>query len=1051
MRLLTALISLAALPLAGLAAALDPPQRIEFNRDVRPILSDRCFACHGPDAENRKTPLRLDTAEGAAVDLNSGGRALTPGDPSTSKLIERVRSDSPVLRMPPAYAGHDALTEPEIRVLERWIEQGAAFESHWAFRSPTRPHTPVVRRQDWVRNPIDAFVLARLEQEGLSPSREADKAKLLRRVSLDLTGLPASPVELDRFLSDRSPDAYEKAVRRLLDSPRYGERMALLWLDAARYADTNGYQSDGSRSMWRWRDWVIASFNQNMPFDEFTVEQIAGDLLPGATRDQILATGFLRNHRTNAEGGIVEEEFMVEYAADRAETTATVWMGLTVGCARCHDHKFDPIKQKEFYQLFAYFNNLDERGLVYNFGNDGPQIKAPTREQDAKLEILRAAAAEADSKWDALAGPIRAARKSWESGLAPDAHADFPSRNLLARFPLDDALEATALVGVDDDKRNLQPKPSEPAFSDGLFARAGAFDGERYLDAGGIAGFQYDDPFTVSLWLKPEAADGGVISRMQDHDTGSGWGLLLREGRLRFEFTMRHTDHSLRVETQRALPLDEWSHVAIVFGGELPSHRSLRLVVNGESWPFEVEWDDLKWPIGYANYPLRIGAAAGRRFQGLIDEVRMYGRALDEAEVAALGVSTPVGVLAARARRTEAEEARLQLAFLEAAAPREIRTALEAKREAERRAERFEKSLPTVMVMREMDQPRQAHVLRRGAYDAPGDPVSPGVPSFLPPLPADAPANRLGLARWLVAPENPLTARVAVNRFWQMLFGRGLVATAEDFGSQGQWPSHPELLDWLAVEFVQSGWDVKHLLELMVTSAAYRQDSAVTPQLLERDPENRLLARGPRLRLDAAAIRDQALWLAGELQQEIGGPPVKPYQPKGLWEEVSGRSYVLDEGGDLYRRSLYTYWKRTVAPPAMIAFDASDRESCSVKPKRTNTPLQALNLMNDETYLEAARHLAERSLRDGGLTPEDRLSWAFRLATARPPTASESKALVGLQARLLADYRKNPDAAYDYLEPGESGWDSGFDAAELASYAGAASLILNLDEVITKE
>ena len=1041
----------AVLLLTAPLAALDPPARIEFNRDVRPILSDRCFACHGPDAENRKTPLRLDTAEGASVELSSGGRALTPGDPAASKLIERLRRANEVLRMPPAYAGHAALSEDEIRLLERWIEQGAEFESHWAFRAPRRPEPPPVRRADWPVNPIDQFVLARLEQEGLTPSREADRAKLLRRASLDLTGLPPAPAELERFLADRSPDAYAQAVRRLLDSPLYGERMALAWLDAARYADTNGYQSDGVRSMWRWRDWVINAFNQNKPFDELTVEQVAGDLLPGATRDQILATGFLRNHRTNAEGGIVEEEFMVEYAADRAETTATVWLGLTVGCARCHDHKFDPITQKEFYQLFAYFNNLDERGLVYNFGNDGPQIAAPTREQEAELTALTQAAAEAERRWEALAGTVHAARSAWQAGLAGGDTLDFPARNLLARFPLDDALEATALTGVDDAQKDLRPAPTEARFTEGLFGPAAAFDGQRYLEAGGIGGFQYDEAFTVSLWVRPEAANGGLISRMQDHDTGSGWGLLLREGRLRFELTMRHTDHSMRVETRRTLPLQEWSHIAIVFGGKLPSHRSLELIVNGESWPLELEWDDLKWPIVYRNLPLRIGAAAGQRFQGRLDEIRLYGRALEAEELAALGVREPVGALAAKARRSEAEEARLRLAFLETAAPRQIRLAEDAAREARRRLQRFEDALPTVMVMREMDKPRPAHVLRRGAYDAPGEAVSPGVPAALPPLPNDAPANRLGLARWLVSAENPLTARVAVNRYWQMLFGRGLVATAEDFGSQGQWPSHPELLDWLAVEFVESGWDVKRLLELMATSAVYRQDAALTPELLQRDPENRLLARGPRLRLDGAAIRDQALWLAGVLGDEIGGPPVMPYQPPGLWEEVSGRAYEVGAGADLYRRSLYTYWKRTVAPPAMVAFDASDRETCLVKPTRTNTPLQALNLMNDETYLEAARLLAERALREGGLTPEDRLAWAFRLATSRPPTQSETTALVGLQGRLLRDYRNDLNAAYDYLEPGASAWAPTLDPAELASYTAAASLILNLDEVITKE
>ena len=1046
------LVSLLVLAAAS-ALAAEPPETIEFNRDVRPILSDRCFACHGPDAENRKTPLRLDTAEGAAVDLVSGGKALTPDDPGASKLLERVRSDSEIFRMPPAYGGHDPLSADEIAVLERWIEQGAEFDSHWAFRAPVRAAPATVANSAWVRNPIDSFILARLETEGLQPSREADRAKLLRRVSFDLTGLPPSPAELNRFLSDSAPDAYERAVDRLLDSPHYGERMAAPWLDAARYADTNGYQSDGKREMWPWRDWVVRSFNENKPFDEFTVEQIAGDLLPNATHDQIMATGFLRNHRTNAEGGIVEEEFLVDYAADRAETTATVWMGLTVGCARCHDHKFDPILQSEFYSLFAYFNNIDERGLVYNFGNDGPQVTAPTPKQQLELEQLQAAARAARQRWQGLQSELTAAQAAWEKTLTAEAATDFPARNLVARFSLDGDLELSALTGVDDDKRDLSPSPSTAAFGKGLFGQAGAFDGERYLDGGPVGGFQYDSPFTISLWVRPEAGEGGVISRMQDHTGGSGWGLFLREGRLRFEHTMRWTDHALRGETQQGLTLNEWSHVAIVYTGEIPSHEHLRLLVNGKEHDFQLEWDDLKWPIGYREYPLRIGAAAGQRFQGRIDEVRLYDRALEAEELAALTVSDSPAALVSRATsdRTPAQQARLRQAFLQQAAPAKIQRAGQEATHAAARLARFEKGLPTVMVMRELDTPRQAHVLHRGAYDAPGDPVSPGVPGALPALPPDAPPNRLGLARWLVDQKNPLTARVTVNRFWQMLFGIGIVATAEDFGSQGEWPSHPELLDWLAVEFVESSWDVKHLLKTIVTSATYRQASAVTPALLEKDPANRLLARGPRLRLEAAAVRDQALQLSGLLAPEIGGPPVKPYQPAGLWEELSGSAYETDSGEDLYRRSLYTYWKRTVAPPAMIAFDSADRESCSVKPKRTNTPLQALNLMNDATYLEASRHLAERMLTEGGLSAEHRLAWAFRTATARSANESELQALVGLQGRLLEDYRSDPATAYDYLEPGASDWNRRFDPAELASYTAAASLLLNLDETITKE
>ena len=1034
------------------AVAATSAQEVSFNRDVRPILSDKCFVCHGPDAQNRKTPLRLDTAEGAAVALSGGGRAIVPGDPNVSVLIERVKTDDPIRRMPPAYEGHDKLSDRDITTLERWIEQGGEFEGHWAFVAPERPEVPQVERPTSVRNPVDAFVLQGLERAGLEPSPAADKARLIRRVSLDLTGLPPTPEEVDAFLQDDSPDAYEKVVDRLLRSPHYGERMAVDWLDAARYADTNGYQSDGVRSMWRWRDWVVEAFNQNLPFDEFTVWQIAGDLIPDASREQVLATGFHRNNRTSGEGGIVEEEFLVEYAADRAETTGTVWLGLTVGCARCHDHKYDPFTQRDYYELFAFFNSVPERGLVYNFGNDGPQIPAPTPEQEEKLEALAQVAEAAHRDWAARSGEVAKARRKWEKALAARQTDEFSTERLLARYPLGDGLALAAFTGVDDPDEELEPIPAQALYSDGLFGRAARFDGKRFLDGGSLGGFQYDDQFAVSLWMKPDAvSDAGVISRMQDVDEGSGWGILLRDGRVRVEFTMRHTDHSMRVETTRILEPGQWHHLALTFTGELPSHQGLTIWVDGEPWPFEVEWDDLKWPIGYRAYPLRIGGAAGRRFEGLIDEVRLYGRTLNAEEVAALGVRKPLAEIAGNSKRSPAEALKIETAFLETALPAELRKLRFAAREAERKRAAFEASIPSVMVMRDSPSPKQAYVLDRGAYDAHGDPVQPDAPSALPPLPEDAEPNRLALARWLVDPANPLPARVTVNRFWQMLFGRGIVKTVEDFGSQGEWPTHPALLDWLAVEFVESGWDVQHILKTIVMSNTYRQSSRTPPELLESDPENALLARGPRVRLPAPAIRDQALAAAGLLNDKVGGPPVKPYQPAGLWEEVSSSSYKPDRGDKLYRRSLYTYWKRTIAPPAMVTFDSSDREVCTVRQTRTNTPLQALNLMNDVTYLEAARKLAERMMHEAGPAPLQRIERGFRLAVAREPEPGEVQALTVLYERLLEDYRTDDFEAERYLAQGESPRDGALDVSELASYTGVASLILNLDETITKE
>ncbi len=982
------------------------------------------------------------------LDLSVNAKEVA-GEPGASKLLDRVRSQDPVRRMPPAYMGRDALTADEIATLERWVDEGAKWEEHWSFQPPLRPPPPDVSDCHWARNGIDGFVLARLEAGGLTPSPEADRPTLIRRLSLDLTGLPTTPAEVDAFVADRSPDAYPNLVRRLLASKRFGERMATPWLDAARYADTNGYQTDGERSMWRWRDWVVDAFNSNMPFDRFTIEQLAGDLLPEPQLDQLIATGFNRNNRTSAEGGIVEEEFRVDYVADRAETTATVWLGLTIGCARCHDHKFDPLSQKDFYRLFAYFNNVPERGLVYNFGNDGPRVQAPTPEQKRRLEELEQDVEQAAMRLDGLSAASERDQRKWEERVGETEFETAPANGLTARFALDGEFELNARRGVDDPKRKLRSEPSSLTYRPGVFGAGAQFDGETYVDGGSIAAFDYSDPFTVSLWMRPEKLEGGVLSRMQDFETGSGWGLLLRDGRLRFEFTMRHTDHSMRVETKQRLAVGEWRHVAITYTGERPSHQGLKIYVDGRPWDFTVEWDDLKWPIIFRGYPLRIGAAAGRRFFGAIDEVRLYPRTLEAETVGALAVRETVAQIAAKPadKRSAGQAEKLRLAFLETAASEEVHEARRTLADARTRRDTWIATLPTVMVMEEGPQ-RQAYVLKRGAYDQPGEAVAAGPPSALPPPPEDSPNNRLGLARWLVSRDNPLTARVTVNRLWQMLFGVGLVRTSEDFGSQGEPPSHPKLLDWLAVELMDSGWDVKHMIELMTTSAAYRQSSRASAELIRRDPKNRLLARGPRFRLPPQMIRDQALAVSGLLAGAVGGPPVKPYQPPGLWKEVSSQTYRPGTGEDLYRRSLYTYWKRTVAPPSMVNFDASDRERCAVRPVRTNTPLQALNLMNDVTYVEAARKLAERMLAED--SDQKRIERGFRLVLARAPKPAEAEAL----ARGLAGFRKrfsDLDRAQEFLAAGESPADERFDPRELAAFGGLASLVLNLDEAVTKQ
>ncbi len=1012
--------------LAWIAAA----QTVEFNRDIRPILSDRCYTCHGPDQANRKTKLRFDLEAGAKAGLGGGRFAIVPGDLAKSELYQRVTSKDPARRMPPAYLGQAALSDREIDLLRRWIEQGAVWQKHWSLIPPRHPPLPKVSNPAWARNEIDYFVLERLDREGLKPSPEADRATLLRRVTLDLTGLPPAPAEVDAFLADSSPNAYEKVVDRLLASPRYGERMAARWLDAARYADTNGYQTDAERYMWRWRDWVIQAFNRNLRFDQFTLEQIAGDLLPNPTLDQRIATGFNRNHRGNGEGGIIPEEYAVEYVVDRVETTSTVFLGLTMGCARCHDHKYDPITQREFYQVFAYFNNIPDRGRYNKYGNTPPVVKAPTPEQQSRLADLENQAAAAEALWAKLQPELAAAQRAWEQGPGGTAPADWSLEDDLALHkPLDH--DAPGRVGL-----------------------AAAFDGLRYVDAGDAAAFGFYDRFTLAAWVNPAAPTGAILTRAQDVTEGDGYGLYLKDGKLQANLVQRWLDDALRVETAEPLPLNQWSHVAMTYDGSREA-SGVRLYVNGVERKLKVNLDELNQNFTVRE-PFRIGGGGGpeNRFRGWIDEARVYRAALTADQIAVLATPEGVDRIAALApeKRTPAQADKLRLYFLSGPAPERLRRPWRDLLAARRERDRFYDSLPTVMVMEEMAKPREAFQLLRGAYDRPGPKVTRGVPAALHPLPPDAPPNRLGFAKWLVDRANPLTARVTVNRFWQMYFGVGLVKTVEDFGSQGEWPSHPDLLDWLATEFMDSGWDVKALQKRIVTSATYRQSSRLTPELRRRDPDNRLLARGPRLRLAPEMVRDEALAIAGLLVEKIGGPSVKPYQPPGLWKELSGgQDYVQDHGENLYRRSLYTFWKRASPPPAMMNFDAAGREACVVRETRTNTPLQALNLMNDVTFLEAARVLAERALRGGGSTPAERLGWMFRRAAARRLKPAEADLLLSSLQHYFDRYRSDPEAARRFVAVGEYPRDETLDAAEVAAYTAVASLILNLDEVVTKQ
>ena len=1009
------------------------PSVVEFNRDIRPILSDRCYACHGPDKANRKNELRFDSDTSAFAELASGGFAIVSGDSAASKMVQRVASNDAALRMPPGYLGHEKLSDREIGLITRWVDQGAKWQKHWSFITAERPARPSVRKTDWPKSEMDFFVLQRLEREGLQPSPEADRTTLIRRATLDLTGLPPTPAEVNVFLSDTSPNAYEQVVDRLLQSPRYGERMAYRWLDAARYADTNGYQNDRPRYMWRWRDWVIEAFNNNMPFDQFTTEQIAGDLLPNATLDQKIATGFNRNHRGNAENGTDPDEYQVEYAVDRVDTTATVWLGLTIGCARCHDHKYDPITQKEFYRFFAYFNNVSDRGRYFKYGNTPPIVRAPTREQRAELAELDDKIAVAARELESLEGAIGEGMRGW----AQTAKSQ----------PLD-----WSFLDWSFDERLASVRSFDEGAAEGKIGRAAVFAAGQVTELGDLADYDFYDKFTLAAWVRPARSTGGIISRYLP--SSKGYGLFLIDGKLQFRMDTSSISDRMRVETQAPIPLNEWTHVTATYDGSRVA-VGMKIYVNGEEQALTVLIDESLNSTN-AKAPLRVGFGpdGDSGFHGLIDDARVYDRALNDDEVSVVATAESLSEIAGlpEASRSPGQSLKLRWAYLSRFAPKKLARFWSETRRLYLERENLFDSLPTVMVMDERSDVRPTHVLERGAFDAPRERVESGLPAVLPPLPEGQPNNRLGLARWMVDRSNPLTARVTVNRFWQMLFGAGLVKSVENFGSQGDWPTHLELLDWLAVEFMENGWDIKGILKKILMSATYRQSSKVTPALLETDAENQLLARGPRMRLAAESVRDQALAISGLLVDKRGGPSVLPYQPAGLWKELSNwDEYEHDVGEGLYRRSLYTFWKRTIAPPAMMTFDSSDRETCVVRETRTNTPLQALNLMNDVTYTEASRLFAERMMKEGGATAGDRLSYGFQLATAREPRDEEREILLRSFRRYLDRYQTNPDDAVEYLKTGEHPRDETLEPVDVAAYAALASLILNLDETITKE
>jgi mono/diheme cytochrome c family protein len=1052
---LIALLSAASLGARGQSVPASPAP-LSFNRDIRPILSNNCFACHGPDEKKRETDFHFDTKDG--MFLEEG--IIVPGSAAKSVLVKKITEPDPKDRMPPPDSGHK-LTDAQIALLKRWIDEGARWDTHWAYTAPSRPELPAVRQTQWVRNPIDQFILARLERDGLEPSREADKTTLLRRLSYDLTGLPPAPAEVDAFLADKSPDAYEKRVDALLASAHYGERMAMPWLDAARYADTHGYHIDSLRGMWRWRDWVIDAFNRNLPFDQFVIEQLAGDLLPDATREQKIASGFNRNHMINFEGGAIAEEYQVEYVIDRVEATSSAFMGLTMGCARCHSHKFDPITHKEFYQFFAFFNSVPEEGLDGRRGNAVPVLPLPSHAQQAQLDNLDAAIGTREKAIaDDVVKPLQA---EWERRMS-ETVTPIDGNAPAAHYELDGSF--SDISGRYQHGRTIA---GDPTFDTGQIGRAATFDGDVEVSFGNVGAFDRSEPFSLAVWLRgrgnlPMAGFQKFAGPDKRH--GFEWtfdDIVLVDiqkwaARLTVAVVGDAPTSAIRLRTRERLTLGDWYHITMSYDGSGKA-AGLRLYLNGRLLTPEIVGDTLAGSTR-SDAPLRVGSASlGPAFRGQLDDLRLYNRILapGEIEQLALHYRARAVLSGVTGKRSRDEAAYLRDYFLTYAAPETLRTA-----NAELKALRLErtelqKTIPSAMVMGEMKVPRDTFVLARGDYRNQTEKVQPGVPSMLPPLPEGAPLNRLTLARWFVDPKHPLTARVAVNRFWQTYFGLGIVKTQEDFGVQGEPPVHPELLDWLATEFIRTGWDIRAMQRLIVTSATYRQSSVLTPALHDRDPDNRLLARGPRGRLPAELVRDTALAASGLLNTEVGGPSVLPYQPKGLWEEMafgegfSAQSYVQSHGRDLYRRGMYTFWKRTVPPASLATFDAPDREKCTARRALTNTPLQALVLMNDPTYVEAARALAQRVIIEGGKDDSARLAYAFRLATARKPTGGESGVLRRLLQQRIDGFRKDPRAAAKLIAIGESPRDTRLDAVQLAAWTTVASAILNLDETITKQ
>ena len=1028
----SALVGLAAVPLRA---------NVDFNHEIRAILSDNCFVCHGPSKTDRKANLRLDERRTA---IESG--AVVPGKPGDSELIKRIFSSDADELMPPRES-HKQLSAKQKELLKNWIAEGANYERHWAFVPPKAAAFPKI---DGAKHPIDAFISKRLKRDNLRLSKNADDAILVRRLSLDLTGLPPTPEEVDKFVADQSSRAYENLVDRLLASERYGERTALDWMDAARYGDTSVMHADGNRDMWPWRDYVIDSFNANLSFDQFTIEQLAGDLLPNATVQQKVASGFNRNHATSDEGGAIAEELRVEYVVDRVKTTSTVWLGLTMECGQCHDHKYDPISQEEYYRFYAYFNNTTDPGMQTRRGNQTPVVDVPTDDQEKRLIAARGELASANKRLSDHKTKIRPALNKWLAALKPGSAESIPQpKGLVHEFNFSKELKLKDKFGI---AGKLKGK-FESSVRTGA-RLAGNFDGKSQIEFGTNQTVSFKKPFTFSAWLKSNGKSTGAIFSQMENNDYRGYDFWVQGRNVGTHIINRWSNNGLKVVSKNAIPENKWTHIVVTYNGSLKA-AGVKVYIDGKLSQNKVEKDKLSAPTTI-DAPFRIASrGSGGQLRAEIADLRIYHRELKPVEIDRIGQNRIGRTFAKDPKKRNGKEKQqiddYYLQTIDAQFPALAKAADTAKqKEAKIKGE-----IVTCMVMQDnMKKPRMTYILNRGQYNQPDKErqVKPGVPASLGPLPPGAPDNRLGLAQWLTKPDHPLTARVAVNRIWTTFFGEGLVNTPGDFGNQGALPTHPELLDWLAIDFVQHGWDVKRLIKQIVMSDTYRQTSRASDKLLGFDPQNRLLARGPRFRLQGEFIRDLALHTSGLLNSQIGGPGVKPYQPPNIWNEVAlsgGLRYKRDTGTKLYRRSMYTYWRRSSPLPNMLIFDVPTREKCVVKRPRTNTPLQALVTLNDPQFVEAARVLAERLINEHKDTGS-RIKHAYKLVTSREPNSREIAILSDTLEEQLQEFKDAPEKTKEYLSVGEHKRNEKIDATEHAAWTVISQMILNLDEALTR-